>query len=105
MAERDVHEKAKNDEDLESNSSSDGILAALNIVLILSSLSSPGDPDEQRLNLEEIEERESGKWNQRAKNSGSRSDFPSRNQQVSGFTRTLQRHQTSKVQTKIRDCR
>ncbi|XP_057805788.1 uncharacterized protein LOC131020784 isoform X2 [Salvia miltiorrhiza] len=101
MAEREVdeecdEERAKSDEDLETNSES--ILAAINIALILSSLS-PSDRDEQRLNLEE---RESGI---RGKNSGSRSDFPARSQQVSGFSRALERQQTSKVQAKIRDCR
>ncbi|KAL1546364.1 hypothetical protein AAHA92_22968 [Salvia divinorum] len=101
MAERDVddefnEERAKIDEDLETNSES--IIAALNIALILSVLSSP-EPDEERLNLDEIEERGSGI---RGKNSGSRSDF---RQQVSGFSRALERQQSSKIQAKIRDCR
>ncbi|XP_047980158.1 uncharacterized protein LOC125221888 [Salvia hispanica] len=102
MAERDVvdeefnEERAKIDEDLET--SSESIIAALNIALILSALSS-SEPDEQRLNLDEIEERESGI---RGKTSGSRSDF--RNQ-VGGFSRALERHQSSKIQAKIRDCR
>lgn len=105
MAERGVveeefnEEKAKSDEDLETIDS-ESIIAALNIALILSSLSSP-DPDEQRLNLVEIE-RENGN---RGKNSGSRSNFPARSQQLGGFSRALERQQSSKVQAKIRDCR
>lgn len=89
MAERDANE------DLEMNS--DTVLAALNFVLILSSLSS-SDADEQRLNMEESEERETGNW---SKSSGSRT----RREPVSGLSRPLERQQTSKLQPKIRDCR
>lgn len=101
MAERDENEdlneeSAKSDEDLEMKS--DTVLAALNFVLILSSLSSSDADDEQRLNLEESEERESGNW---SKNSGSRA----RRQPLSGLSRALERQQTSKLQPKIRDCR
>lgn len=105
MAEREVNEDVNdegmnNNEKLETNSCS--ILAGLNLVLILSSLSSS---DEQRLNFEEIEERESGNWNLKGKYSGSRSNFPTRRQQVSGFNRAVERQQMSKVQTKMKDCR
>ncbi|PIM99474.1 hypothetical protein CDL12_28032 [Handroanthus impetiginosus] len=88
------------EENVEKNLSLDrssDILAGLNLVLILSSLSVS---DEEHPNLEEIEEREGGKFKHKAK---SKSDLNGRRQEVNGF-KAVERQQ-SKLPTKIRDFR
>ncbi|KAI3449248.1 hypothetical protein Pfo_005913 [Paulownia fortunei] len=95
LADKEEEEDTNEETNLDRNTC---VLAGLNLVLILSSLSLS---DEERLDFEEIDERESGNCNHKAKQCGSRSNIPTRRQQVNGF-RAVER-QMSKVQT--RDCR
>ncbi|KAG8363274.1 hypothetical protein BUALT_Bualt19G0005100 [Buddleja alternifolia] len=89
-------ENIENDTDLVTNNNS--TIAELNLVLILSFLSLSS---EECSNLDQINERESeAKHN----NSVSKSNFPTRKQQVNSGFRAVERP-SSKVHTKIRDCR
>ncbi|XP_011093054.1 uncharacterized protein LOC105173102 [Sesamum indicum] len=99
---KDDEEEEEEGKDLELEKST-SVLAGLNLVMILSSLSLSSSDEESSLNLEEVlEERESGRrnCNRRGKRS---STLPARRHEVNEF-RAVER-QMAKAQTKIRDCR
>ncbi|KAK4415868.1 hypothetical protein Salat_2694200 [Sesamum alatum] len=98
--ERKMEEEQREEEEEEGSTTS--VLAGLNLVMILSSLSVS---DEESLNFEEVEEREIGgrNCNTRGRRGVSRPSFPTRRHETNEF-RAVER-QMAKAQTKIRDCR
>lgn len=97
--ENELIDKVGADEEEEETNTS--LVGGLNLVLILSFLSLSA---EERLSLDETTLHEiRDNYSHKTKNCGSRSDLRTRRREMSQFP--AMERQTSKVHTKIRDCR
>ncbi|KAH6803288.1 hypothetical protein C2S51_034734 [Perilla frutescens var. frutescens] len=97
----DEHEEEEGEEETGEENNNTSLLAGLNLVLIMSFLSLS---EEDRSNFDEIQEFETGDFDQQQKHCVSKSSLQTRRQRMMNQFPAVER-QSSRVHTKIRDSR